>query len=339
MSNASQERLRLWLERTTGRLSASRCRDGGTRAPRRPAHPRDQGRGRVVPLGGLQDDAFAPGRRLALVPEPDNEHDPNAIGIWDAEQHVQAGYVPGRGRARARRAATGRPSRCWSSSGSGTARRPARAARAARRLDRIAARVIHELPFERRTLHGHFSRDLDAIVTIDPGDSVAFSCLERGLATSRRTSSSSRATSSSTPDMRSSARSTCVARRQARRSSCASTRSVPARSATPGDTTTKVDGHSTPTAACVDDRGARVRLCAVPRRDRHAARRAGHPLDRPAAALRRQHRLQGARRRDDALPADQRRRRALLGRRRARRAGRRRGVGHRDRVLGRARAS
>src|SRR5207248_6016126 len=34
------------------------------------------------------------GSRLALVPEPQNEHDPNAIGIWDAEERVQAGYVP-----------------------------------------------------------------------------------------------------------------------------------------------------------------------------------------------------------------------------------------------------
>ena len=42
----------------------------------------------------LQDDGFAPGRRLALVPEPDNEHDPNAVGVWDAERRVQAGYLP-----------------------------------------------------------------------------------------------------------------------------------------------------------------------------------------------------------------------------------------------------
>ena len=45
-------------------------------------------------LDALQDDAFAPGKRLALVPEPDNEHDPNAIGIWDAERRSQVGYVP-----------------------------------------------------------------------------------------------------------------------------------------------------------------------------------------------------------------------------------------------------
>jgi hypothetical protein len=45
-------------------------------------------------IDALQDDAFAPGHRLALVPEPDNEHDPNAIGIWDAERRAQVGYVP-----------------------------------------------------------------------------------------------------------------------------------------------------------------------------------------------------------------------------------------------------
>jgi HIRAN domain len=40
------------------------------------------------------DASFEPGRPLALVPEPDNPHDPNAIGIWNEEQTVQAGYVP-----------------------------------------------------------------------------------------------------------------------------------------------------------------------------------------------------------------------------------------------------
>lgn len=56
---------------------------------------------RVIKLAGssyrldaLQDDAFAPGRRLALIPEPDNEHDPNAIGVWDEDRRVQGGYVP-----------------------------------------------------------------------------------------------------------------------------------------------------------------------------------------------------------------------------------------------------
>lgn len=42
----------------------------------------------------LPDPSFDPGRRLALVPEPENEHDPNAVAIWNEEQTLQAGYVP-----------------------------------------------------------------------------------------------------------------------------------------------------------------------------------------------------------------------------------------------------
>jgi hypothetical protein len=55
----------------------------------------------VIPVAGvtfrpeaLPDPSFEPGRRLALVPEPDNEHDPNAVGIWNEEKTLQAGYVP-----------------------------------------------------------------------------------------------------------------------------------------------------------------------------------------------------------------------------------------------------
>ena len=44
--------------------------------------------------GAVDDASFDPGRRLALVAEPDNEHDPNAIGIWNDERTIQAGYVP-----------------------------------------------------------------------------------------------------------------------------------------------------------------------------------------------------------------------------------------------------
>jgi len=47
-------------------------------------------------------------------------------------------------------------------------------------MDPGAAPVIHELPLERRTLHGHFSRDLAPVLTIDPGDSVVFSTLDAG---------------------------------------------------------------------------------------------------------------------------------------------------------------
>jgi HIRAN domain-containing protein len=42
----------------------------------------------------LRDESFEPGRRLRLVPEPDNEHDPNAIAIWNEARTLQAGYVP-----------------------------------------------------------------------------------------------------------------------------------------------------------------------------------------------------------------------------------------------------
>jgi acetamidase/formamidase len=40
--------------------------------------------------------------------------------------------------------------------------------------------TTHEIPLERRTLHGHFSRDLEPILTVDPGDTIAFSSLDSG---------------------------------------------------------------------------------------------------------------------------------------------------------------
>ena len=56
---------------------------------------------RVVPVAGVSfrpesvsDPSFDPGRRLALIPEPDNPHDANAIGIWNEDRTLQAGYVP-----------------------------------------------------------------------------------------------------------------------------------------------------------------------------------------------------------------------------------------------------
>ena len=90
----TNERLRLWLERSG---AGFRLRDAATGELVRGEDPRI----RVIKVAGvsyridaLQDDAFAPGRRLALVAEPDNEHDPHAIGVWDSERRVQAGYVP-----------------------------------------------------------------------------------------------------------------------------------------------------------------------------------------------------------------------------------------------------
>ena len=37
--------------------------------------------------------------------------------------------------------------------------------------------MIHELPLERRTVHGRWSRDLAPVLTVDPGDSVRFETL------------------------------------------------------------------------------------------------------------------------------------------------------------------
>jgi hypothetical protein len=42
----------------------------------------------------LQSDSFAPGSPLALVPEPDNPHDPRAIKMLDATGTEHVGYVP-----------------------------------------------------------------------------------------------------------------------------------------------------------------------------------------------------------------------------------------------------
>jgi hypothetical protein len=56
---------------------------------------------RVIPVAGvsfrpeaLSDSSFDPGRPLVLVPEPENEHDPNAIAVWNEERTLQVGYVP-----------------------------------------------------------------------------------------------------------------------------------------------------------------------------------------------------------------------------------------------------
>ena len=40
--------------------------------------------------------------------------------------------------------------------------------------------TVHEIPLERRTLHGHFSRDLEPVLTVDSGDTIAFSTLDAG---------------------------------------------------------------------------------------------------------------------------------------------------------------
>jgi hypothetical protein len=94
MAEETRERLRIWLERAG---NGFRLRDAATEEPLRDEDPRVH----VVKVAGvsyrldaLQDDAFAPGRPLAVVPEPENAHDPHAIGIWDTDRRLQAGYVP-----------------------------------------------------------------------------------------------------------------------------------------------------------------------------------------------------------------------------------------------------
>jgi len=88
------QRLRLWLERASGGFH---LRDAATGERVRWEDPRI----RVVPAAGvtyrpegLPDPSFDPPRRLALVPEPTNEHDPNAVAIWNEERTLQLGYVP-----------------------------------------------------------------------------------------------------------------------------------------------------------------------------------------------------------------------------------------------------
>ena len=88
------EQLRLILERGQGGYY---MRDAATGEAVRWQDPRVL----VLPVAGvsyrveaLPDPSFDPGRRLALVPEPENEHDPNAVGVWNEERTLQLGYVP-----------------------------------------------------------------------------------------------------------------------------------------------------------------------------------------------------------------------------------------------------
>jgi HIRAN domain-containing protein len=90
----SSDRLRLWLDRGE---SGFYLRDAATEEPVRWSDPRFH----VVAVAGvtfrpeaLPDASFDPGKTLALVREPDNEHDPNAVAIWNAERSLQVGYVP-----------------------------------------------------------------------------------------------------------------------------------------------------------------------------------------------------------------------------------------------------
>jgi hypothetical protein len=87
-------RLRLWLERAE---RGYRLRDAETGESVRWEDPRVRAvavAGVSYRLDALADPSFDPGRRLALVPEPDNPHDPRAVAIWNGERTLQLGYVP-----------------------------------------------------------------------------------------------------------------------------------------------------------------------------------------------------------------------------------------------------
>ena len=88
------ERLRLLLERAQ---SGYRLRDAATGDVVRWEDPRIL----VIPVAGvsfrpesLDDPSFVRARAVALVPEPENEHDPNAVAVWNEERTLQVGYVP-----------------------------------------------------------------------------------------------------------------------------------------------------------------------------------------------------------------------------------------------------
>ena len=86
--------MRLWLERGERGYF---LRDAASGQPVRWEDPRIC----VVAVAGvsyraeaLPDPSFDPGRRVALVPEPDNPHDANAVAIWNEARTLQLGYVP-----------------------------------------------------------------------------------------------------------------------------------------------------------------------------------------------------------------------------------------------------
>ncbi len=91
---SNSERLRIWLEPGESGFWLRNAATGEALSHRDPRILVVKVAGVSYRTEGLQDDAFAPGRRLALVPEPDNKHDPDAVAVWDADRRLQAGYIP-----------------------------------------------------------------------------------------------------------------------------------------------------------------------------------------------------------------------------------------------------
>jgi hypothetical protein len=207
--------------------------------------------------------------------------------------------------------------------------------------------TLHEIPLERRTLHGHFSRDLEPVAEVRPGDVVRFATLDAGwgLEPPREDGLAARAL---LPARRGAGR-RARAHRAARGPRCGrwadACRSGSRRYASARSGGASAGGWSTPlndrlgvgegesrvlaweldadAAVGRDLEGREVSLApflgvlGMPPRER------GVHATGPPRAVGREPRLQGARRGNDALPPDSGRRGAVLGRRRARAAGRR----------------
>jgi len=93
-ASSRSERLRIWLERGESGYWLRDAATGRAISWRDPRLHVVNLAGSSYRLDALQDEGFAPGRRLALVAEPDNPHDPNAVAVWDAGRRLQGGYVP-----------------------------------------------------------------------------------------------------------------------------------------------------------------------------------------------------------------------------------------------------
>ena len=202
----------------SGSSAASRATGCATRR-RGDADAWDDRGVRVVKLAGasyradaLQDEAFAPGRRLALVREPENEHDPNAVAVWDAERRLQAGYVPAE--VAPELAATSRPSRSGSSA-TRTAAASACASCSRRRTRGSRSRAREGLVLAATTSRSRPSSRASPVVVPGAERRLALGSGRRPERPRGRTAT------------RCTARSRSAERAPGRRSRCASTRSTP----------------------------------------------------------------------------------------------------------------
>ena len=158
--------------------------------------------------------------------------------------------------------------------------------------------ALHEIPLERRTLHGHFARDLEPILTVEPGDSIAFSCLNAGWRTAEHERVSGptggrarRRARVDRPDRGPRRASRTDAGGRDRRGSDRlgrrhRGRRLVTRRSTIGSVSARArpslsNGRSTRTRARSLGLRPRGRAPSVPRRHRDAARRARHPLHAP----------------------------------------------------------